>query len=156
VAANATIALASVGLVRPAEAVGLTLGALLTAAGPFSPDADNRAPLSAVMRHRGNLHWWGWPMLVAAVMAAAGAPLLAYGPVIGWFSHIWPADWLAGRGGRSIPRGIPLWPVGSRRIGLGIKVTGPFGGHSLAELTLTVVFGVVLAVQVATLRFNGA
>jgi hypothetical protein len=151
VAANITVGLASVGLVRPAEAVGLTIGALITAAGPFSPDADNRPPLAGVMRHRGALHWWGWPAGVALVLAAAGAPVLAYGPVIGWWSHV-VADALVGAGGYSIPKGVPLWPWGRTRIGTGLKVTGRWWGHSLAELTLTVAFGVVLAVQVVTLR----
>jgi hypothetical protein len=177
VAANATVALASLGLVRPAEAVGLTLGALITAAGPFSPDADNRAPLAAVLNHRETLHGWGWPVLAALILAASGAPLLAYGPVIGWTSHLFPADFMFGKGGRSIPRGIPAAPFGilrlftpeqrrrrSRRLGWGLRVSANnsaisrffFGhrDHSVLELAATVALGVVLVVQVAAVGFS--
>jgi hypothetical protein len=197
VAANATVGLASLGLVRPAEAVGLTLGALITAAGPFSPDADNRRPPGRGGRarwyvkvwrwcrrpwlpgfhnleHRETLHGWGWPVLAALILATNGAPLLAYGPVIGWFSHLFPADFMFGKGGRSIPRGIPAAPFGilrlftpkqrrrrSRRLGWGLRVSASnsaisrffFGyrDHSVLELAATVVLGVVLVVQVAAL-----
>ena len=153
VAANAALALATLGLVTPAEAVGLTAGALITAAGPFSPDADNRPPLGGFMRHRGALHWWGWPVLAALTLAAVGAPVLAYGPVIGWWSHV-AADALVGRGGQSIPRGVPLWPWGRTRVGTGWRVTGPFGGHSLVELGLTGLFGVLVVVQAAALTLT--
>jgi hypothetical protein len=197
VAANATVALASLGLVRPAEAVGLTLGALITAAGPFSPDADNRKPPGrggrarwyvkvwrwlrrpwlpglGNLEHRETLHGWGWPALAAFILATNGAPLLAYGPVIGWASHLFPADWMFGKGGRSIPRGIPAAPFGllrlftpkkrrrrSRRLGWGLRVSANntwwsrflFGhrDHSVLELAATVALGVALIVQVGYL-----
>jgi hypothetical protein len=147
VAANLTLGLAATGLVEMGDALTLTVGAMLTAAGPFSPDADNRRPLNRWLAHRQSLHWWGWPLLVALALAPTAAPVAAYGPVIGWTSHIFPADFVFGRGGQHIPRGIPLWPWrGSRRLGLGLRVTGPFDGHSLIEGAATVaLLGVLLA-----------
>jgi hypothetical protein len=147
VAANLTLGLAATGLVDVGDALTHTVGAMLTAAGPFSPDADNRRPLNRWFGHRQSLHWWGWPLLAALILAALSAPVAAYGPVIGWASHIVPADWAFGRGGQHVPRGIPLWPWrGSRRLGLGLPVTGPFDGHSLIEGAATVaLIGVLLA-----------
>lgn len=106
------------------EVVAAAALAVPFSAGRFSPDADNRGRLKRMFGHRRALHWWGWPVVVLAALVAAGAPFVALGPALGWLSHIWPFDYLFGKGGRSIPKGIPRWPWrGSPRHGLGLRVS---------------------------------
>ena len=169
-AANMALALATVGLVTPGQAAALGVGALVTAAGPFSPDADNRKPLRRWLEHRETLHGWGWPVLAGVALAMAGAPLAAYGPVIGWASHLVPADLIFGKGGQHIPRGLPTAPFGvlrlrkpksrrkrSERWGVGLRVSADNTRlslalvgrreHSVLELAATVLLVVALAGQ---------
>jgi hypothetical protein len=104
------------------------------------------------------VHWWGWPVSVLALMAACGLPWPCYGPALGWLSHLVPFDLLFGKGGRSIPRGIPLWPWrGCKRLGLGLRVSarqsaveraaGSRRTHSLAESAVTVLLAVALVTE---------
>ena len=111
-AVNLAVGLATVGVVTAGEGVALAAGALVTAAGPFSPDCDNRRPLARWFRHRGSVHWWGWPVLAAVAMWGVGAPVAAYGPVLGWWSHI-VADALGALGsvaGLGCRCGVPVGP----------------------------------------------
>jgi hypothetical protein len=127
-------------------------------AGRFSPDADNRGWLKRRLGHRRALHWWGWPVAVLVGVAVAGLPWPCFGPALGWFSHLWPFDYLFGKGGRSIPKGIPRWPWrGSPRHGLGLRVSakqsaverlaGSRRTHSFAESAFTVVLALVLMAE---------
>lgn len=135
-------------------------------AGRFSPDADNRGMFKQWFGHRGAVHWWGWPVGVLALVAALGLPWPCYGPPLGWLSHLFPFDFLFGKGGRSIPRGIPLWPWrGSRRLGLGLRVSAKqsaieraMGGgrtHSFAELVFTGMLAVMLVMELYLLVQTG-
>lgn len=129
-------------------------------AGRFSPDADQTWLKRA--GHRRGVHGWWWPALAALCMI--GTPLAglywAWGPIIGWTSHLFPADWAFGKGGRSIPKGIPILPCYSGRTGLGWRVCrqpGAWnkiftprrrGGHALGELLASLALCPVLAWQV--------
>lgn len=131
------------------EVVACALLAVPFSAGRFSPDADQRGRLRRWFGHRRAVHWWGWPVAVMVVLAVVAAPWPCYGPAIGWLSHLWPFDWLFGKGGRSIPKGIPRWPWrGSPRHGVGLRVTGRWTSHSVAESAFTVVLAVALAAEV--------
>jgi hypothetical protein len=138
-----------------AEVTAAALLAVPFSAGRFSPDADNRGLLKRLFGHRHTLHWWGWPVAVLALVAALGLPWPCYGPALGWLSHLFPFDFLFGKGGRSIPKGIPRWPWrGCKRLGLGLRVSakrsaieraaGSRRRHSLAESAFTVVLAVAL------------
>lgn len=118
--------------IPPAQVAVAAALAVPFAFGRLSPDADQRKPVKKLVGgHRQTLHWWGWPVAaIAAIMLGwplllgGWAPFWAYGPALGWLSHIWPWDWIFGKGGRNIPRGIPRWPVkGSPRHGLGLRVS---------------------------------
>ena len=153
VAANVTFVVGAI-LDKPAGEIALAAAlAAVFSAGKFSPDADNREPLRKFFGHRGLLHWWGLPAMALIPLAYVSAPFWAYGPVLGWSSHIFPADFVFGKGGRSIPKGIPLGPgTDSPRLGLGFKVSGSVGdGHSILEYATTVVLGVVLAWQLVAM-----
>ena len=138
-----------------AEVAAAALLAVPFSAGRFSPDADNRGRLKRMLGHRRALHWWGWPVAVLVLVAFLGLPWPCYGPALGWLSHLFPFDFLFGKGGRSIPKGIPLWPWrGCKRLGLGLRVSakrsaieraaGSRRTHSLAESAFTVVLAVAL------------
>lgn len=139
-----------------AEVAAAALLAVPFSAGRFSPDADNRGLLKRWFGHRRTVHWWGWPAAVLALVAALGLSWPCYGPALGWLSHLFPFDFLFGKGGRSIPKGIPLWPWrGCKRLGLGLRVSakqsaieraaGSRRTHSLVESAFTVVLAVALA-----------
>jgi len=134
-----------------AEVAAAALLAVPFSAGRFSPDGR----LDQMLGHRQAVHWWGWPVAVLALVAFLGLPWPCYGPALGWLSHLFPFDFLFGKGGRSIPKGIPLWPWrGSKRLGLGLRVTakrsaieraaGSRRTHSLAESAFTAVLAVAL------------
>ena len=103
-------------------------------------------------------------------LAMAGAPLAAYGPVIGWASHLVPADLIFGKGGQHIPRGLPTAPFGvlrlrkpksrrkrSERWGVGLRVSADNTRlslalvgrreHSVLELAATVLLVVAMLGQ---------
>lgn len=135
-AVSMTLAVAQVGHATgfydiPREMAIITaLVASLFSAGKWSPDCDNRGWIKEIFGHRYGIHWYGWPLIAMAAIAylTGAAPLAAtfvlYGPALGWLSHIWPADWLFGKRGRHIPRGIPVWPWrSSPRWGLNLRVT---------------------------------
>ena len=65
--------------------------------GRFSPDAD-QTWLSA-FGHRRGVHGWWWPALagVALALSPFGAVDALWGPIIGWGSHLFPADWFFGK-----------------------------------------------------------
>jgi hypothetical protein len=148
------------------EVVAAAALAVPFSAGRFSPDADNRGWVKRRFGHRRAVHWWGWPVAVLAVVAACGLPWPCYGPALGWLSHLFPFDFLFGKGGRSIPKGIPLWPWrGCKRLGLGLRVSakqsaieraaGSRRTHSLAESAFTVVLAVVLVAELYFLARAG-
>lgn len=147
VAATVTLAtaeaLAAAGHpVSPGQVLAATALAMACSRGKLSPDADQS--WLAMFGHRYAVHWWGWPVAAAVALLAVGAPFVAFGPVLGWGSHIWPADWLFGgqNNRRGIPKGIPRWPwKGSPRHGTGWSVTRKGKGHSVAELAATGCFG---------------
>lgn len=144
VAANIVLAIP----MDSAEKALMLAGAVLFSAGRFSPDLDAREPARTIFGHRGILHWWGLPAIAAVALCIAGAPIYLYGPVIGWGSHIFPADYVFGKAGYGTGEGVPLWPYkDSPRLGLGFKVSGRFVGHSGPELTATIVLGTVLFFQ---------
>jgi len=137
------------------QVVAAAVLAVPFSAGRFSPDADNRGRLKRMFGHRRAVHWWGWPVAVLALVAFLGLPWPCYGPALGWLSHLFPFDFLFGKGGRSIPKGIPLWPWrGCKRLGLGLRVSakrsaieraaGSRRTHSLAESAFTVVLAFAL------------
>jgi hypothetical protein len=168
---GAAVVVVGVGLVQielapragwaPLSVAEVAAAALLAApfsAGRFSPDADNRGRLKRMLGHRQALHWWGWPVAVLALVAFLGLPWPCYGPALGWLSHLFPFDFLFGKGGRSIPKGIPLWPWrGSKRLGLGLRVSakrsaieraaGSGRTHSFAESAFTAVLAVSLVAE---------
>jgi hypothetical protein len=130
------------------QVVACAVLAVPFSAGRFSPDADQRGLLKRWFGHRRAVHWWGWPVAVLVALAALGLPWPCFGPPIGWLSHLWPFDWLFGKGGRSIPKGIPLWPwKGSRRLGVGLRVTGRWTSHSVAESVFTALLFVILLAE---------
>ena len=134
------------------EIIVATLAALPFAAGPWSPDADLPSGRLAWLGHRYAAHWWGWPVAVMFVLVSLGAPFVAFGPILGWFSHIWPCDWIFGKGGQHVPRGIPRWPWrGAKRHGLNLRTTANnsglsralFGKRDHAVLELWATFGLL-------------
>lgn len=167
-AANVAMGLGLVLPVTPAEVAVATVGAVVFSAGRTSPDLDNRPAVRAILGHRETLHWWGWPVLASAGLAYLGLGYAFWGPVVGWSTHLIPGDWAFGKGGRSIPKGIPMWPWrGSRRLGLGLRVTGRerrWGrkkgqrrDHSALELTATILLAPLAVYQgVALLAALGA
>jgi hypothetical protein len=120
--------------IAPEQALASAVLAVPFSAGRLSPDAD-QTWLSA-FGHRRGVHGWWWPALagLALWLSPLGGVYAAWGPVIGWSSHLVPADWCFGQGGCSIPRGIPLLPFCPARTGLGLKVSGDLDGHSVLEL----------------------
>jgi len=140
VALGVPLALGHLGIARiaPEQALAAAVLAQPFSAGRLSPDADHT--WLRAFGHRYGVHGWWWPALAAVLLlqTPAAGIYAAWGPIIGWGSHLFPADWAFGKGGRSVPRGIPLVPFAGRRkwnrLGLGVKVTGQDGeGHSLAE-----------------------
>ncbi len=126
------------------QAVAGSLVATLTAAGPTSPDVDNRrwwmrldryAPdeylgRGGPLQHRGIMHWWGLPAAMACALAVT-TPLpaqwmwAAYALVIGWASHLL-GDFLVGKASVMFTRrgpGIPLMPWWGH-VGVGLKCGG--------------------------------
>ena len=97
--------------------IGVPLSTL-TAAGWFSPDADQSWLRGLPGGHRGCTHWLGWPVLVAAVLWGVGHPL-AWFAWVGWVTHLL-GDFLIGEA----PMGVPLLPTGRWRIGLGALTPG--------------------------------
>lgn len=143
--------------IPPEQALAAAVAAQPFAAGRLSPDADHTW-LSA-FKHRRGAHGWWWPALAAwgLLQTPAGAVYAAWGPIIGWASHLFPADWVFGKRGRSIPKGIPVLPFMKWRTGLGLKVTGRDGeGHSVLELTASwVAWGLTLWLGWLTLSTVG-
>jgi len=156
-------------LLNPGEVVAAAVLSIPFSAGPLSPDGIERL---FGLDHRYGVHWYGYPLLVIAILLWFGAPLVALGPVLGWLSHIWPADWLFGKGGRDVPRGIPAWPIrplgrdrrGNRprgkRYGVDLRVTANTRGwrrifgkreHSVLEYVATFALLPILAFQLWTL-----
>lgn len=136
VAISGTLAIAQAGHATGLYDIGremTVITALVAAtfsAGKLSPDCDNSGWIKETFGHRHGVHWFGWPLLAMCAVAylTGSAPLsvafVLYGPALGWLFHIWPADWLFGKRGRHIPRGIPLLPYrGSPRTGLNLRVT---------------------------------
>lgn len=133
--------------------------------GRLSPDVDKRKPFEELLGHRYATHWWGWPVAIIAVLAANGAPLPAFGPPLGWLSHIWPLDWLFGKGGPSIKKGIPRWPWrSSPRHGVGLRVSakrsrferwliGYRRRHSVLEWIFTVILLLIGFAELAALGY---
>ena len=157
VALGLPLALARMGHpgIAPEQALAAAVLAQPFSAGRFSPDADQTWLKAA--GHRRGVHGWWWPALagLALVLSGFGTVYALWGPIIGWGSHLFPADWFFGKGGRSIPKGIPLLPFCKRRTGVGWRVSRrpkPWdrffkpkrGGHALGELLTSWV--VVLAV----------
>lgn len=138
--------------IAPEQAVAAAVLAVPFSAGPLSPDADLPGSWLARFGHRHGVHGWWWPALAAwgLLSSPAAAIYAAWGPIIGWTSHLFPADFIFGKQGRSIPKGIPLIPFCGRRkwnrIGLGLRVTGRDGdGHSILEASATalVILGLI-------------
>ena len=134
--------------VSSGEVLVATALAVPFSAGSLSPDADLPGRWLGWLGHRRGAHWLGWPLLVIVALASNGAPFMAYGPALGWLSHIWPCDWVFGKGGQHVPMGIPRWPWrGSPRHGLGLRTTAANGtvsralvgnrSHSALELVAT-------------------
>ena len=143
----------------PGEILIAALLALPFSAGPLSPDADLPKGRLGWLGHRRGAHWIGWPLLVIFALAWAGAPFVAYGPALGWLSHLWPCDWMFGKGGPNIPKGIPRWPWrGSPRHGLGLRTTANNGRisralvgtreHAVLELAATFALTGICALEV--------
>lgn len=152
------------GLYAPLSVAEVTAAAVLAvpfSAGQLSPDADQT--WLKRFGHRRGVHWWGWPVAVIVGLLAAGAPFPVLGPALGWLSHLWPYDWLYGKGGRSIPKGIPRWPWrNSPRHGIGLRVTarrswlerrliGTKRRHAVGEWVFTGVLFAVVLVELAVL-----
>jgi hypothetical protein len=157
----------SVGLsaLPTGQVVAMAGAAVPFSFGRLSPDVDQRQPFRRWFGHRYAVHWWGWPVAVMAGLAVLGAPLIAFGPPLGWLSHIWPFDWLFGKGGQSVKRGIPRWPWrSSPRHGVGWRVSanqswlerlaiGERRRHSVGEWIFT---AILLAVVLAELYALGS
>ena len=154
------------GVVAPVETGAVMAAAGLSvpfSAGKLSPDVDQTPWIRRRFGHRMSLHWWGWPMIPIVALVAVGAPFAFFGPFLGWLSHIWPFDWLFGKGGRHVPRGIPRWPWrSSPRHGVGLRVTarrsrverwaiGSRRRHSVLEWAFTVVLLVVVGCELHAL-----
>lgn len=103
--------------------VATALIATVSAGGPLSPDLDQSRWWRSIphwrgMKHRGVMHWFGWPVLawvfgvpaLPASLTVVGAAL-----TIGWASHI-AADLLFGR--------VPLTPWGAAPFGLKLDTGG--------------------------------
>ena len=73
-----------------------------TSNGPTSPDGD-QTWLAWLDRHRGIVHWPGWPLIVAAIAAPHPMAWAVLSLVAGWTSH------LIGDAVFGVP-GIPLLP----------------------------------------------
>lgn len=118
---------------QPLQVVIAAALAVPFSAGRLSPDADQT--WLSHLGHRRGAHWWGWPVLTILAVelvwrATVGghAPLALHGPALGVLSHL-AADFWFGKGGRSIPRGIPLTPFRhSPRIGMGVRVSAKRSG----------------------------
>ena len=162
VSAAGTLAIAAalnrtgLATVSPESAVLAAALAVPFSAGRWtSPDADLERGWAGRMGfgHRWALHRWGWPLLVIAViwyLTDGQADFAVYGPALGWLLHIWPADWLFGKGYnlKKIPRGIPAGPFwGRRRAGGFCSVTNSGEGHHPLELAATGVAALALAYQ---------
>ena len=122
------------GLPLWVAAAGAGLAAAVSA-GPTSPDVDNTRnwretvaglPLTRwdnrVAGHRRITHWWGWPAICAYLLAGADQGdigWVAWALITGWSSHI-VGDFVFGKGGYDIPRGVPVLPWGWH-VGLGLK-----------------------------------
>jgi membrane-bound metal-dependent hydrolase YbcI (DUF457 family) len=140
---TAAFTVAAIVDATPGSTAVTAVVAAMFSAGVASPDGDQREPLRSALGHRGATHWWGWPVAWAVTCWLAGLPLVAYGPAIAWGSHV-AVDAVWGKGGRSIPRGVPVWPTRrGRRVGLGYRVTSDTvpGGHSVSEALGTLAFG---------------
>lgn len=146
------IALHRAGLatIAPEQVITAALASQPFSAGRLSPDADQT--WLKFLSHRRGVHGWWWPALAALLlgMSPLGVIYAAWGPIIGWSSHLFPADWIFGKAGYSTPRGIPLLPFCKARTGLGLRVSRrpkPWdwiikpsrGGHAIGELLASLV-----------------
>jgi hypothetical protein len=156
VGASCALGVAQVAHATVPQALALTAGAVAFSAGShLSPDMDGHGIRHEMFGHRGLLHWWGLPAVVAGAMAWRAVPLLWWGPVIGWSSHIFPADFVFGKMGFGIPRGVPLWPGRyGYRLGFGLRVTGRFTNHSVLESLATVLVALVLVIQIRSFTID--
>jgi LexA-binding, inner membrane-associated putative hydrolase len=114
--------------------------AVAFSAGPTSPDLDDTRTWKQLdrwipdewlgdggpMQHRGLLHWWGIPALVAMLidLLAPATPITwaAWAVVVGWTSHI-VADCVFGQCGYGTRTGVPVLPWWAH-VGLGFKSNG--------------------------------
>lgn len=92
--------------------------ACLTAAGRFSPDADQS--WLKVLGHRRLTHEVAVAGAVVAAAGLAGAPWGVWALVVGWCSHL-VADFVFGKAGYGRGKGVPVFGV---YVGLGLKVGG--------------------------------
>ena len=102
--------------------------ATATAHGKGSPDMD-QSPLwvkvrqalpdscDQVMNHRELTHWWGLPVLAAALIPtlAPSTQWPMWALLVGWVSHLL-GDLLFGE--------LPVWPGGKQHVGLGLDTGG--------------------------------
>lgn len=140
VAAAAWPALASLTHVPHWQAVVGILPAVAFSAGVSSPDVDNTRLWKRLDRwipdellgaggplgHRELIHWWGLPALLAFFLWKAdlgAAEFVLWAACVGWGSHV-VADAGFGMGGYSIREGVPVFPWGQTRIGLGFRSDG--------------------------------
>lgn len=141
----------------PRTTLAVVLSSMLFSAGRLSPDMDQIEILKRIFGHRYLLHWWGLPFfLVFTPFVYFSVPFIYWGPLIGWTSHLLPADYIFGKAGYGIPKGIPLGPFRtSKRLGLGIKVTGrqKLDGtrykHGRLELITTIMLNFTLLAEIA-------
>jgi hypothetical protein len=153
VAASVTLAAGTWLDVQPVPALVAAALAVPFSAGRWSPDADHT--WLALCGHRRAVHGWWWPALAGWLVwhfSAGTAPFIVYGPILGWASHLFPADWVFGKGGRDIPKGLPVLPFLPWRTGLGLRVTGKTrGSHSILESLATAGVALTLTLQVWSL-----
>lgn len=130
------MSVAGAHLSLPALSVA-ALSAAVSSGGDTSPDVDNQRWFKTtlghinLLRHRVLLHWLGLPAGAALVWwwLAPVVPgwvfAVPVGLLIGWCSHLFPGDFVFGKGNRryGLGRGIPLLPWGCY-VGLGIRCGG--------------------------------
>ena len=139
------------------ESIAGMIVAAAFSAGPTSPDFDNcwlgrkldrwlpdewfghGGPL----KHRGILHWWFLPVVLALYLHSVGGPWYAWAGCYGWASHL-AGDLVFG----IKPPGIPILPWW-RFVGLGLDSGGKFE-HRVIPLAAVLSVGLTLYLAAST------